>query len=310
MNKNDKIYIAGHRGMVGSAVTRKLHQEGYNNLLLIPSAELDLRDAAAVAEMFENEKPDIVVLAAAKVGGIMANMNDQAGFLYDNLAIQNSVIHNAYLQGVKKLCFLGSSCIFPRECPQPIKEEYLLSGPLEPTNEGYALAKISGLKMVEYYHKQYDFGGFSLMPCNLYGTNDNFDPKHSHVLSALVKKFVDATIAGNSTVTLWGTGSARREFMHVDDLAAAVIYCLKNYDEAQFLNIGHGKDISIKELAEIIANQCGFQGQIAWDNTIPDGMPRKCMDVSKMQSLGFYPKISLEAGIEQTIQEYKALLEK
>ena len=302
-----KIFVAGHKGMVGSAVVRQLESRGLSKLILRSRAELDLTDTEAVKEFFVRERPDIVVDAAARVGGIKANNEHKAEFLYENLAIQNNIIHQAYLTGVKKLCFLGSSCIFPRDCPQPMKEEYLLTGALEPTNEGYALAKIAGLKMVEYYNRQYGFPGVSLMPCNLYGTNDCFDLEKSHVLSALVKKTVDAVDEGRPEVPLWGTGKALREFLHVDDAAAAILFMIEHYNAPEFINIGSGKDVSIRQLAELIAEKAGFRGRLAWDASKPDGMPRKCMDISRMTTLGFTPGISLAAGVERTIAEYRTL---
>ncbi len=291
--------------MVGFAILRLLRKCGFDNLLLRSSKELDLRDFLAVEKFFEAETPDVVILAAARVGGIQANIDHPADFLYENLAIQNNVIHQSYLSGVKKICFLGSSCIYPRKCPQPMKEEYLLTGPLEPTNEGYALAKIAGVKMIEFYRKQYGFCGISVMPCNLYGTNDSFDPLHSHVLSALVKKFVDAVDNKAQSVTIWGTGTARREFMHVDDAAEAILFLMEHYDSPQLINIGWGEDISIKELALLIAQKAGFGGELIWDTTKPDGMLRKCMDVSRIKTFGYAPKITLEKGIQKTIEEYR-----
>jgi len=305
MQKTDKIYIAGHNGMVGSAILRQLQDQGFNNLLTINHAHLDLMDKSAVAAFLKKEQPDIVVLAAAKVGGIGANIESPAQFLYENLEIQNNVIHLSYLNGVRKLLFLGSSCIYPRVCPQPIKEECLLTGSLEPTNEGYALAKISGLKMLEFYKKQYGFNGISVMPCNLYGPNDSFDPQHSHVLSALVKKFVDAMDIQSQNVTIWGSGVARREFMHVDDLARAVVFLLQTYDNDDFINIGTGYDISIKELAEMIIKKVNYGGKVTWDTSKPDGMLKKCLDISKLNALGFEANISLEEGISQMIEYYK-----
>lgn len=296
--------------MVGSAVVRLLKKRGFDNLTLRTIDELDLRDYVSVEKFFKSEKPDMVVLAAARVGGIQANIDHPAEFLYENLAIQNNVIHQSYLYGVKKLVFLGSSCIYPKQCPQPMKEEHLLSGPLEPTNEGYALAKIAGLKMVEYYHKQYGFCGVCVTPCNLYGTNDHFDPRYSHVLSSLVRKFVDAVDGNLESVEVWGTGRARREFMHVDDAAEAILFIMENTNYVQMINIGWGKDISIKELADLIAEKSGFKGKIIWDTSKADGMLCKCMDVSKMRKLGFSPKITLEEGIEKTIEEYKELKRK
>ena len=307
MRQDAKWYIAGHNGMVGSAMIRLLKKRGVTNLVFRSSQELDLRDSAVVAQFFETERPDIVILAAARVGGIQANIDHPAQFLFDNLAIQNNVIHQAYVHGVKKLCFLGSSCIYPRECPQPMKEEYLLTGPLEPTNEGYALAKIAGLKMVEYYRKEYGLHGISVMPCNLYGTRDHYDPRHSHVISALVKKFVDAVDDSTPTITMWGTGSARREFMHVDDAAEAILFLMEHYDEPEFVNVGWGEDISIKDLAIMISREAGFEGELVWDASKPDGMPRKCLDVARMKALEFTPQIGLRTGLRQTIQEYKEL---
>ena len=297
--------MPGHKGMLGSAMVRALLSRGYENLVLRTREECDLLDAKSVKELFDEEKPEVVIHAAARVGGIRANIEHPAEFLYENLQIQNNVIHQSYLNNVKIFCFLGSSCIYPRECPQPMKEEYLLNGPLEPTNEAYALAKISGLKMVEYYRKQYGFNGINLMPCNLYGTNDHFAPEHSHVLAALVKKMVDAVDANMSQVTLWGTGAARREFMHVDDAAEGVLFLIDKIKSAAIVNLGCGEDITIKALAEKIAGHAGYHGELIWDRTKPDGMPRKCMDISKMRSYGFSPKISLDEGIKRMIHEYR-----
>jgi GDP-L-fucose synthase len=305
MDKTEKIYVAGHEGMVGSAIVRLLTKKGFNNLVLRRLDELDLRDGPAVTDFFASERPEAVILAAARVGGIAANMNHPAEFLYDNLAIQNNVIHESYLHGVEKFVFLGSSCIYPRQCAQPMKEEYLLTGPLEPTNEGYAMAKIAGLKMIEFYGKQYGFRGICLVPCNLYGTNDSFDPQNAHVLSALVKKFVDAVDGGAENVTIWGTGRARREFMHVDDAAEAVLFMMQCEDCPQIINVGWGEEVSIKELANLIAKETGFKGKLVWDESRPDGMPRKCMDVGRMKALGYTPGISLKEGIRKTIEEYK-----
>lgn len=307
MKLNNRIYVAGHNGMVGSAVVRLLQKNGYQNLLLKSRSEFNLLDSAAVKRFFDSDKPDVVVLAAARVGGIKANIEHSAEFLYENLVIQNNIIHQAYLNGVKKLCFLGSSCIYPKECIQPMKEEYLFHGPLEPTNEGYAVAKIAGLKMVELYRRQYGMQAVSLMPCNLYGTNDSFDPEHSHVLSALVKKMVDAARVQAPNVSIWGTGQARREFMHVDDAALAILYFLDHLIEAPFINVGWGVDISIRELAEKIARFSGYEGDLLWDSSKPDGMMRKCMDVSKMKRSGFIPQITLDDGIKMMIEEYRQL---
>jgi len=307
MNKEIKIYIAGHKGMVGSATLRLMQKTGFTNLIYKTSKELNLTNQEAVNLFFEKEKPDIIILAAAKVGGIQANMDNPATFLIENLQIQNNICEAALKNNATQLVFLGSSCIYPKECPQPMKENYLLTGKLEPTNEGYAIAKIAGIKLLEGYYKQYGFNSISLMPCNLYGPNDSFDLKHSHVLSALVKRFTDAKDNGDTEITLWGTGIARREFMHVDDVARAILFMMENYHSNHFINIGCGADVSIKELAEIIARKTEFKGIINWDSSKPDGMLRKCMDVSRMQKLGFEPLISLEDGIEEMIKIYKSL---
>lgn len=310
MEKDDKIFIAGHRGLVGSAILRALHASGFENILTLSKQELDLRNTASVERFFERERPEYVFLAAAKVGGIKANQEHPADFLYDNLMIQSNVIHQSHRYGVKKILFLGSSCIYPRECPQPMKEEYLLTGPLEPTNEGYAIAKIAGLKMAKYYHKQYSLQCINPMPCNLYGPNDSFDLNNSHVLSAMVKKFVDATDTKQDTVVLWGCGVARREFMHVDDLARALLFLMEKWDSPEIINVGCGTDISIKELAEMVLQKVNYPGKIVWDTKMPDGMLKKCLDVSRLQALGFRPAITLEDGIEQVIHEYKRLKHK
>jgi len=307
LNKDDKIYVSGHTGMAGSAIVRKLRSEGFKNLLLCSRSALDLMDLAAVKKFFKEYKPDYVILAAAKVGGIQANIRQPVEFLLDNITIQNNIINQSYNNGVKKIVFLGSSCIYPKDCLQPMKEEYLLTGELEPTNEGYALAKIAGLKLLEFYKKQYGFQSLSLMPCNLYGTNDSFNIEQAHVLSSLVKKFSDAKKNHLEEVTVWGTGISRREFMHVDDLANAILYLMEHYDSSNFINVGWGKDVSIRELAEMISKEIGFEGKIYWDTTKPDGMRRKCMNVSKMKAAGFNPNISLTSGIKQTIMEYKNL---
>lgn len=307
ISKKSRIYIAGHNGMVGSAIKRLFQNQGFENLVFKTKTELNLLDAQAVKTFFASEKIEYVIFAAAKVGGIQANMSFPATFLYENLVIQNNIIQNSYEFNVKKILFLGSSCIYPKDCPQPMKEDYLLTGKLEPTNEGYAIAKIVGLKLLESYKKQYGFDSISLMPCNLYGTNDSFHPEHSHVLSSLVRRFVDAVEENKREVVIWGSGIARREFMHVDDVAEAVLFFLENYDSSDFVNIGWGTDVSIKELAELIANECSYNGQIIWDNEKPNGMLRKCMDVSKMHNIGFSPRIDLESGIRKTISEYKNL---
>lgn len=307
LEKNAKVFVAGHQGMVGSAIVRKLVSLGFDNILVASRSQLDLLDQAAVAAYLNREQPEIVILAAARVGGISANMENPGKFLYENLVIQGNVIHHSHLNGVSRIVFLGSSCVYPKACPQPMKEEYLLTGPLEPTNEGYAIAKIAGLKMMESYHKQYGQKGISLMPCNLYGPNDSFDLRHSHVLSALVKRFADSVRQGDQQITLWGTGIARREFMHVDDMAEATLFMLEHYDSPDMINVGWGEDISIKDLAALIAGKTGFTGEILWDNTKPDGMLRKCMDVTRMRDLGFTPKITLEEGVDQMITLYKNL---
>jgi GDP-L-fucose synthase len=306
MERSSKIYIAGHRGMAGSSIERKLREEGYNNIVTRTSSELDLRNQQAVKEFFENEKPEYVILAAAKVGGINANVSYPVDFLYDNLMIQNNVIKFAYNNFAKKIIFLGSSCIYPRNSIQPLKEEYVLQGELEPTNEGYALAKIAGIKLLEAYSRQFNSEYIVINPCNLYGFNDSFDLKHSHVLSALVKKFVDAaTDSKIKEVVIWGSGIARREFMNVDDLADSVLFYMSANEKINFINIGPGVDISIKELAETISDKVGYKGKIIFDKNKPDGMLRKCLDVTKMKNSGFHPKIGLSEGINQVINLYK-----
>lgn len=310
MKKNARIFLAGHRGMVGSALFRILKNKGYENIITATRQELDLRDSMKVARFFKETKPEYVLLAAAKVGGIQANSQYPADFIYDNLMIQNNVIHQSHLSGVKKLMFLGSSCVYPKECPQPMKEEYLLSGPLESTNEAYALAKISGLRMAQYYQKQYGMACICPMPSNLYGPNDSFDLQHSHVLSALVRKFVDAVDEDQAEVVLWGSGIARREFLHVDDVADAIIFLMNNWASPEIINVGSGTDISICDLATLIANKVNYSGKIVWDTSMPDGMLRKCLDISKLLALGFSPAISLEYGIDGVIQEYRAISSK
>lgn len=303
MTKDSKVYIAGHRGMVGSALVRALEQSGYNNLLLRTSKELNLTDQLAVKEFFESEKPEYVFLAAAKVGGIVANNTYRAGFIYDNLMIQNNVIHSSYLSGVKKLMFLGSSCIYPKSAPQPLKEEYLLTGLLESTNEPYAIAKIAGIKMCEAYRDQYGCNFISVMPTNLYGPNDNYDLNNSHVLPALLRKFIEAKNNGDDSVIIWGTGTPRREFLHVDDLASACLFLMKSYNEKEFLNIGVGEDIPILDLAKLVKRIVGFEGEIILDQSKPDGTPRKLMDVSKLNDLGWKAKIYLNEGIKKVYLE-------
>jgi GDP-L-fucose synthase len=303
MEKNSKIYVAGHRGLAGSAIVRKLKQEGFENLLLKTSLELDLRNQQAVKEFFEREKPEYVFLAAAKVGGINANNLYPADFIYDNLCIQNNVIHGSYKNGVKKLLFLGSSCIYPKNAEQPIKEEYLLSGFLEPTNDAYAIAKIAGIKMCQSYHKQYGCNFISAMPTNLYGPGDNYDLKNSHVLPALLRKFHEAKENKEAKVTVWGTGKPRREFMHVDDLASACFFLMQNYNEPGIINMGTGKDISIGEMAGMIKKITAFEGEIIFDTSMPDGTFRKLLDVSKLHSLGWKPNIPFEEGVRKTYEQ-------
>ncbi len=297
MEKSAKIYIAGHRGMVGSAIHRRLKTDGYSNFITRTSKELDLRNQQAVADFFASEKPDYVILAAAKVGGIHANNTYRAEFLYDNLMIQNNVIHQSYVNGVKKLMFLGSSCIYPKLAPQPLREDYLLTGPLEYTNEPYAIAKIAGIKICEAYRDQYDCNFISVMPTNLYGPNDNYDLQNSHVLPALIRKFHTAKIRGESQVQVWGSGNPKREFLHADDLADACVFLMENYHEAELVNIGTGEDISIRDLATLIGEVVGFEGKLVFDASKPDGTPRKLMDVGKLHKLGWKHKIELKEGI-------------
>lgn len=301
MNSNDKIYVAGNTGLVGSAIVRKLLEKGFKNLVFTPYSEYDLRNQECVNNFFETEKPEYVFLAAAKVGGILANKNFPAEFIYDNLMIQSNTIHAAYLFNVKKLLFLGSSCIYPRICPQPIKEEYLLTGSLEPTNEAYALAKIAGLKMCSYYRQQYGCDYISAMPTNLFGPGDNFDLNTSHAMPALIRKFHDAKV-NNSKLVLWGTGKPKREFLYIEDLADALLFLMNNYSSEQHVNIGTGKDITIFELAQIVKSVIGFDGDISWDDTKPDGTPQKLLDVSKLHNLGWHHSISLLKGIQLTYE--------
>ncbi|WP_370583176.1 GDP-L-fucose synthase family protein [Pontibacter sp. FD36] len=305
MEKTSKIYIAGHRGMVGSAILRRLEADGYTNIITRTSSELDLRNQQAVQEFFENEQLDYVFLAAAKVGGIHANNTFRAEFLYDNLMIEANIIHAAHLSGVKKLMFLGSSCIYPKMAPQPLKEEYLLTGPLEQTNEPYAIAKIAGIKLCESYRDQYDSNFISVMPTNLYGYNDNYDLQNSHVLPALIRKIHEAKDNGAPTVTVWGTGSPKREFLFADDLAAACVYLMDNYNGRELVNIGTGEDISIKDLALLIKEVIGYEGELEFDTSKPDGTPRKLMDVGKLHSLGFKHKIELREGIALAYADFK-----
>jgi GDP-L-fucose synthase len=305
MNKSDKIYIAGHRGMVGSAIKRHLEANGYTNITTRTSSALDLRDGPAVAAFFEQEKPQYVFLAAAKVGGIVANNTYRADFIYENLMIQNHVIHQSYLNSVNKLMFLGSSCIYPKLAPQPLKEGYLLTGELEPTNEPYAIAKIAGIKMCDAYRAQYGCNFVSVMPTNLYGPNDNYDLNNSHVLPALLRKFITAKQDGDASVTIWGTGSPKREFLHADDLAEACVFLMENYNEPGLVNIGVGDDLSILDLAKLVKKVVSFEGEILTDPSKPDGTPRKLMDVNKLHAMGWKAKISLEEGISKVYQEIK-----
>ena len=296
--------MAGHRGMVGSAIYRKLQQEGYTNLVTKISSELDLRDQNAVASFFKAEKPEYVFLAAAKVGGIIANNTYRADFLYENLCIQNNVIHQSYLNGVEKLMFLGSSCIYPKLAPQPLKEEYLLTGLLEETNEPYAIAKIAGIKMCDAYRAQYNCNFISVMPTNLYGYNDNYHPQNSHVLPALIRKFHEAKVNGSPVVTIWGSGSPMREFLFADDLADACYFLMENYNENNLINIGTGEDLTIKDLALLIKKVVGYEGELTFDSTKPDGTPRKLMDVSKLHGLGWKHKVDLETGIGMAYEDF------
>ncbi len=303
MDKSAKIYIAGHRGMVGSAILRNLQARGYSNFVTRTHSELDLTSQAAVNEFFTTEKPDYVFLAAAKVGGIVANSTYPAQFFYENSMIQNNILHASYVNGVKKLMFLGSSCIYPKLAPQPMAEDALLTGLLEPTNEAYAIAKISGIKMCDYYRKQYGCDFVSVMPTNLYGTGDNYDLQNSHVLPALLRKFHEAKQTG-AAVTLWGTGSPYREFLHADDMADATVFCMFNYADYGHVNVGSQSELTIKELAEMVAKVVGFEGEIIWDTTKPDGTPRKLMDSTKLYNMGWKPSIALEEGIKRTYEEF------
>ncbi len=308
MNKDSKIYIAGHRGMVGSAIHRKLEKEGFTNIVTRTSKELDLRNQQAVADFFANEKPEYVFLAAAKVGGIVANNTFRADFIYENTMIQSNVIHFSYKNSVKKLMFLGSSCIYPKLAPQPLREEYLLTGLLEDTNEPYAIAKIAGIKMCDAYRSQYGCNFISVMPTNLYGQNDNYDLNNSHVLPALIRKFHTAKMSNLPAVEIWGTGTPMREFLHANDLADACFYLMQNYNEPGLVNIGVGEDITIKDLALLVKKIVGYTGELKFDTTKPDGTPRKLMDVSKLHSFGWKHKISLEEGITSVYNEVKNIL--
>ncbi len=301
MDSNSKVYVAGNTGLVGSAIVRMLHMRGYTNIISSPSYRWDLRNQQDVEDFFRINEPEYVYLAAAKVGGIVANRDYPGHFIYDNLMIQSNIIHAARKYGAKKLLFLGSSCIYPKMCEQPIKEEYLMTSPLEPTNDSYAIAKIAGIKMCQAYRKQYGFNAISVMPTNLYGPNDNFDLESSHVLPAMIRRFYEE----NNKVTLWGDGSARREFLHADDLAEACFVCMRDYDSSDIINVGTGTDVTIKELAETVADVVGFAGEIEWDTSKPNGTPRKLLNVDKIKALGWEPKIELKDGIEKTYRWYK-----
>jgi GDP-L-fucose synthase len=300
MNKGDKIYVAGHKGLVGSAILRLLNKRGYEPIVFRDHSELDLTDQAGVMALFEQERPDYIFLAAARVGGIHANNTYPADFIRSNLMVQANVIDAAYTYNAKKLLFLGSSCIYPKFAPQPMKEEYMLTGELEPTNQWYAIAKIAGIKMCQAYRRQYGFNAISIMPTNLYGPGDNFDLQDSHVVPAMIRRFHEAKAGGQSEVIVWGTGTARREFLHVDDLAAAALFLMENYDEEDIINVGTGKDIPIREFAEVIKEITGYQGEVVFDSSKPDGTPRKLLDISKIEKLGWTPRITLRQGLEST----------
>ena len=305
MNKNSKIYIAGHLGLVGSAILRKLKKEGYTNLITKSRKEVDLTNQKAVKDFFDETKPEYVFLAAAKVGGIMANKTYPGEFISENLDIQNNIIKNSYTHGVKKLLFLGSSCIYPKLATQPIKEEYFMTGPLEPTNEAYAIAKIAGISMCQSYRKQYGADFISLMPTNLYGPGDNFTNERGHVIPALIRKFHEAKTKNLAEISAWGTGSAKREFLHSDDLADACVFLMKNYSSGDIINVGTGEDVTIKELTEKISEIVGFKGKIVWDTTKPDGAPRRLLDVDKLHTLGWKHSIELEKGLKETYEWFK-----
>jgi GDP-L-fucose synthase len=304
LNQNSRIYVAGHRGLVGSAIWRALQAQGFTQLLGRARAELDLLNAEAVTDFYRTEKPEFVFVAAAKVGGILANNNHPAEFLYENLQVQNNLIHGAHKAGVKKLLFLGSSCIYPKLAPQPLKEEYLLTGPLEPTNEWYAIAKIAGMKLCQAYRRQYGCDFISVMPTNMYGPNDNYDLQNSHVLPAMIRKFHEAKSENKKEVVCWGTGAPMREFLYADDLARACVFLMQHYSGEQFLNVGFGSDVPIKELAELVKRVVKFSGQIVWDTSKPDGTPRKLMDSSRLFALGWKPQVQLEQGIELAYADF------
>jgi len=310
MNKDSKIYVAGHNGMVGSAIVRKLKLQGFSNIYTEDKQYLDLTQQNEVKNFFNDVQPEYVFLAAAKVGGIKYNAKNPGEFIYENLSIQTNVIHESYKHNVKKLCFLGSACIYPKVTEMPIREEYLLTAPLEPSNEPYAIAKIAGLKMCEYYRKQYGFKSFAVMPANLYGPNDNFKVDHGHVIPGLITKMVDHKMLDYPVVTCWGDGTPTREFLHVDDLADAVVYLMNNYNGSEFLNIGSGYEISMKELAELIKELTGYKGNLVWDSSMPNGTPKRVMDNSKLLNMGWQPKIKFVEGLYDTIQWYKEKYEK
>jgi len=305
MEKSAKIYVAGHKGLAGSAIVRKLQENGYSNIITRTHAELELLDAEAVRDFFDSERPEYVFLAAARVGGILANKTYPADFFRENIIVQTNVLHQAYLSQVKKLLFLGSSCIYPKLAPQPIKESYLMTGPLEETNSAYALAKIAGIEMCLAYHRQYGSNFISVMPTNLYGPNDNFSPERAHVLPALMRRFHEAKLAMAPTVTVWGSGSPKRELLHVDDLGSACVFLMETYDDPSIINIGTGEDVSIKQLADMVRDAVGYSGEIVWDTTKPDGTPQKLLDVSKIQALGWHHNVSLAGGVSSTYEWYK-----
>jgi GDP-L-fucose synthase len=304
IERNARIFVAGHRGLVGSAIWRELGRRSFKNLIGRTRTELDLMDTAGVRAFYEREKPEYVFVAAAKVGGILANAENPAAFLYENLQIQNNLIHGAYASGVRKLLFLGSSCIYPKLAPQPLKEDYLLTGPLEPTNQWYAIAKIAGIKLCEAYQIEKGCNFISAMPTNLYGPNDNYDLRSSHVLPALIRKFHEAKTAGNKSVTCWGSGSPLREFLYVDDLARACVFLMEGYNDKQFINVGYGSDLSVLELTQIVKRIVGFEGEIVWDRTKPDGTPRKLMDSGRLFALGWKPQVDLETGIRLSYEDF------
>lgn len=306
LKQDSRIYVAGHRGLVGSAIWRELQRQGFTRVIGKTRAELDLLDAGAVQKFYATEKPEFVFVAAAKVGGILANNSQPASFLYENLQIQNHLIHGAHLAGVKKLLFLGSSCIYPKLAPQPLKEEHLLSGPLEPTNEWYAVAKIAGIKMCQAYRRQHGRDFISAMPTNMYGPNDNYDLQTSHVLPALIRKFHEAKVAGATSLTCWGSGSPLRELLHSDDLARASLFLMRHYSEEQFINVGSGQELTIRDMAGLVKRATGFTGEILWDTSKPDGTPRKLMDSSRLFALGWKPEIDLETGIRLAYQDFLA----